>query len=45
LEYSTWGGGSGEAVARGIAEGLWDPALLPARFVAQGPTAARVAGP
>jgi D-hydroxyproline dehydrogenase subunit beta len=33
----TWGGGSGEAVARGIVEGLWDPALLPARFVAQAP--------
>jgi glycine/D-amino acid oxidase-like deaminating enzyme len=31
----TWGGGSGEAVARGVAEGVWDPALLPARFVAR----------
>ena len=31
----TWGGGSGEAVARGIVEDLWDPALMPSRFVAQ----------
>jgi glycine/D-amino acid oxidase-like deaminating enzyme len=34
----TWGGGSGEAVARGIVEGVWDPALTPARFVAQAPS-------
>lgn len=30
----TWGAGSGEAVATGIAEGRWDEALLPARFAA-----------
>jgi glycine/D-amino acid oxidase-like deaminating enzyme len=31
----TWGGGSGEAIARGIVDGLWDPALAPARFVSR----------
>jgi glycine/D-amino acid oxidase-like deaminating enzyme len=28
----TWGPGSGEAVARGVLEGEWDPALSPARL-------------
>ncbi|MPY96005.1 MAG: FAD-dependent oxidoreductase [Acidimicrobiia bacterium] len=32
----TWGAGSGEAVAGGIAEGRWDPALLPGRFGVDG---------
>ena len=28
----TWGPGCGEAIARGILEGEWDPALLPVRL-------------
>jgi glycine/D-amino acid oxidase-like deaminating enzyme len=30
----TWGAGSGEAVAAALLDGRWDPALAPARFVA-----------
>ena len=33
----TWGPGSGEAVARGILEGDWDPALSPARLERKAP--------
>jgi glycine/D-amino acid oxidase-like deaminating enzyme len=32
----TWGAGCGEAVARGILEGEWDPALSPARLETEG---------
>jgi glycine/D-amino acid oxidase-like deaminating enzyme len=34
----TWGLGCGEAVARGILEGEWDPALSPARLERKAPT-------